>query len=447
MPLNRCRQMTSAAYRKGFFALLSANFLTQFLSFGTTLLVAKFLSPAELGDIRILQAYSLLFVIIGGFGYNTATLKFCSELNDERWKQGLLTLAVRRSVVSSLLVLAIVGLLAASGKLTRSPELGRWLVFYGATIPLAVFTQLLMSYLQALKRISEMARLQAMLRIQSFLVIVASTWAWGFAGFVISTLVSSGLGLLPLVWQVGRGAWNVCPASLPRGFDRMAFFSMLGNGVVALGSFGQFYLLDHLWQDRQEIGYYSLATIFLLAASQVTFTVQTIATPYLSERSSDPRWFVRTLIRVQLQMAVVAIGIAAAVLMGAWFLVRVFYGPAYMISLTYLVILLVKYVLWSCGALVGVAMLALGKVHLNFLIAAIATSIGLGLSYGMLQRFGLIGLAWAQVVADAVALTLMLLNGWRVVRGMATSLESSVWPAAPHAVAPNDSRHAKECCV
>jgi O-antigen/teichoic acid export membrane protein len=64
---------------KGLFHLVSANILIGFFGFGSQLLVAKLLSPTELGQIRTIQSYIGVASIIAGFGFNGAVLKLCSE--------------------------------------------------------------------------------------------------------------------------------------------------------------------------------------------------------------------------------------------------------------------------------------------------------------------------------------------------------------------------------
>lgn len=58
--LSSAREMFAYLRSKGFFALLTGNFLGQFLSFTALLVVAKTLSKAELGDARLLQSIGWL---------------------------------------------------------------------------------------------------------------------------------------------------------------------------------------------------------------------------------------------------------------------------------------------------------------------------------------------------------------------------------------------------
>ncbi|MEM5641531.1 hypothetical protein AAHB52_05365 [Bacillus toyonensis] len=53
--------------------------MIQFLGFGSIILVAKFINPESMAQIRSLQTYLTLAVILGTFGLDTAILKFCAE--------------------------------------------------------------------------------------------------------------------------------------------------------------------------------------------------------------------------------------------------------------------------------------------------------------------------------------------------------------------------------
>lgn len=395
-------------HRRGFFHLLMANFLTQFLGFGTMLLVAKFLAPSELGDIKILQSYGLLFAILAGFGLNTAVLKFCAESRAPEDRQHILRQAILFSLGTAVCAVLLLVVLAHFGIIASSHRMLTWLTVYSAVIPFVVVSGILMVYLQALQQIREMARAQTLIKLQSFVVIVLCTWAWGFSGFVFSTIAAYAVGLIPLLRQAGTGFLGVSRGTLPAGFLHVAWFSMLANGVSTLGQNADIYLLDRFVTDRARIGYYALATIFVLAANQVTSTVQSIATPDFSRRAHDEPWVRRQMVRLQVRMSLLSVFVAALLWLGASILIPAVYGAAYYQTLVYLGVLLGKYVLWSSYAVLGITLVGLGLMRFSFLVVAISTPIGLALTYVLLRRFGVIGAAWAQVGTQALNLLLVL---------------------------------------
>ncbi len=393
---------------KGFFHLLSANFLTRFLGFGSILIVAKFLMPVELGEIKILQSYSMLFIILAGFGINTAVLKICSENRTPEDRRSVLRLALGRSVIPISIAFILLASLSLSGVLTTSTRLSFWLMVYAIIIPFAVFTDILTVFLQAQKRTKEMAKAQSIIKAQSVIIVVMCTWQWGFQGFVFATIFGYAVGLIPLLWQVKLRFLSARSTGAPPQFFNIALFSVLANGMVALSRYADIVLLDHFCSDREEIGYYSLATIFVLGAIMVTSTVQSIATPYFSARAHDRAWFREQLIKNQKLMVAVSLAVAVAVYGAAQFLVHLVYGSSYESSLTYLAVLLIRYVLWSSHAIIGVALLGLGLVRYNFIVVLVSTPIGVTLSYILLQRFGVIGVAWGQVSSALVSLLIIL---------------------------------------
>lgn len=389
---------------RGFFQLLSANYFIQFLGFISSLLVAKFLTPVELGEVRILQSYLTLFLILAGFGFNTVVLKFCAEPRTSGDRMGILQHAFTRTLLATTITLAAVFALYRLGWLTSSPRLGLWLFVFSLSIPATVVSNLLLVFLQALKKIASLAKAQAWIKFISVLLVIGGTWRWGFKGFIVASILGGLISLLPPIRMVGVRFLSSKARSIPDRFTRLALFSALANGVNQLGQQGDILILDQFSANREWIGYYSLAVIFLLAANQVTGTVQSIAAPYLSESSMDMAKFRRILLTNQARLFLLAVVVACGIYIGARILIPIAYEPPYLEALDYLPILLLKYILWSSYALVGAGLVGLGLMHYTFTVAAITTPISLAFTYYMLQRFDLIGVAWAQVFNATIIL-------------------------------------------
>jgi len=394
---------------KGFWHLLSVNYMTQLLGFGSVILVSKFLTPIEVGQMKIIQSYAQFFVVIGMLGLNTACLKFCAERIDESRREYILRTALLRGLASSVVSVALLAILVKARVIASAGGLGTWLLIYSAVIPILVVSNILVVYLQALKRIKEMAGAQALVKLQSFVLIVLATWKWGFGGFVFAGILAYLLGMLTYLRQVGLDFFRSREAAIPNGFNWVAGFALLSTAVAQLGNYADVFVLDRFCPDRRAVGLYSLATLFVLAAMQITATAQSVSTPYFSERCDDEKWFRRTLLVTQLKMTGVSIVVAGLVYLMGWGLVTIFYGPEYNAALRYLPILLLRYVVWSSCAITGVAQLGLGREDQNFVAAAVATPVGLASSYLLLRSVGIEGVAWAQVASAAVNLVLVTL--------------------------------------
>lgn len=278
-----------------------------------------------------------------------------------------------------------------------------------ARYPPQALTGILTVYLQAQKKIKQMALSQAVIKLQTVPLIILGTWIWGFKGFILVTIVTYVLGLWPLIRQTGLTFLHASLEQKPAQFMQYALFSVLANGISQLGQRGDILILDRFSGNRDEIGYYSLALIFIMAASQVTATVQSVTTPYFSANAQDETWLRRQLATNQMRMALLSVAVAIGVYIVAWVMIPLVYGEDYSLTLGYLAVLLVKYVIWSVSALIGAAIFSLGFVKYNALVVALSTPLSLIASYYLLTKFGVIGVAWAQVISAFVVLFLSLL--------------------------------------
>lgn len=396
--------MLGSLLRKGLLHLLSANFLIQFLGFGTLLLIPKFVSPEILGEIKVLQTYTDLLLLVALFGFNTSVLKLCSEPRPEAEHRYFLKVALGRMMLTTGVAYALLVGLSATGVMAAAPHLAGWLPVYGLVLPFSAVTMLLAAYLQARKRIREMARAQVVVKVQSVAAVVLATWQFGFRGFLVATVLAYAVGLWPFFRQVGTRFLREARRPVPGLFMNMAVYSTLANGVYRLGKRADLYILSLFLLDGPALGYYALATIFLTGAGVVTSTIQTLVLPYLSERSHDEGWFRTMLWRTQFQTALVSVAVALAVRLAAWVVVTGFYDPAYAEALRFLDVLLVFHVVRSSYAVIGTALISLGLPRYNFYSACLTTPVGLLLSFLALRHFGVMGVAWAQVLTGLVTL-------------------------------------------
>ncbi len=107
-------------------------------------------------------------------------------------------------------------------------------------------------------------------------------------------------------------------------------------------------------------------------------------------------------------------------------LVKVIYVHKYVLTGIFFQILSVRYFLWSCYALLGVALLGLGRMRENFFASGIYVPIAISLSIIFIVAWGPIGAAYAQVGAGACSLIVTYLNYKYTVRVHFDTLWSSL---------------------
>lgn len=409
LTLNPILQLFANITKKGFFHLLSANVIIGFLGFGSQLLVAKFLTPIELGQIKAIQSFIAVGTILAGFGFNTAVLKLCSEKRASEERAFIFRQNFYYTIVPVLLVLAGLFCLAKLGLLSPDKTINKWLPFYMLVIPAVTYATLIMVYLQALKKIQLMARMQVFIRMFGFIILIPATYFYGLVGFILSTIFIGYTALMPLLNLVKDSlAVKVkVKAVFPQSFF-FAKWSVAGNAIATIGQFADIFMLNYLIKDRVSFGYYGLATIFIIGLNYITSSVQSIATPYFSEKSDDKKEFLRVLKKYEKLMILLALGVSIVAFLIIPPFIEIIYGNSYASAGVYFRILVLKYFFWSCYALLGVAILGLGKMRYNFFSVSISVPISLFLSYFFITSYGITGAAVAQALAYFITLIIVL---------------------------------------
>jgi O-antigen/teichoic acid export membrane protein len=393
---------------KGYLHVFSTNVLLQLLGFGSVLMVAKLLAPAELALIKTAQAYAAVLVILGGVGLTAPVLRYCADANwDDDAKRAILGRTAWQVAIASVLVV-LLALAAVALTFGFDRPTGRVYALYALALPALALTSLFFVYLQARQQFAQLAKNQAVIKLLSLLLVIGATYLWGLYGFVGMTIATAYGGLLPLLALTRPLRAAPRTLVLPADFSRLAGYSLFGMLISTLGQSFDFILMDMLAIDRELLGRYSLASIFLLAAMTLTGSIQTIVTPRFTAMLGDPPAFIGYLHGWLRRMLWLSSAAALLLLAGAWVLEWLFFGQKYAGFVYYLAILLIKYVLWSGFAVAGSAMLAAGIVKSGVLVAIVTTAASFLIGYPLGLRFGIVGVAWAQVAVAGLSLVLVL---------------------------------------
>jgi len=408
--------LLKSIYRKGFFHLLSSNLIVGFLSFGMIILVSKFLTPVEVGYIKLIQSYAAFFIIIGLSGYNLSTLKLCSEDRAKIEKIKIFALSTRKIVINSVLAALLMGVLSFFGLLSNDEIVSKWLVVYALVIPFAALGYNFISYFQALKKIQLMATLQASVRLCFIVIVCIATYFYGFVGLIYSTIFSYLVGTLAYLWSTGVEFIKFIgiKEKFPK-FEHYALFTFLGGIVTIFGQYSDMYLIDYLEPNRELVGYYALATIFFLGATIVIGTVQSIVTPHFSEKEHDNEWQRRAWIKYQLLTVVVAVGVAIATYLLAYLVVEFYYGVDYHQVVEFTSVLMIKFFVWSTYAVTGSALVGLGKMKQGLYIVLFSAPISVLLGYLLYGNFGVLGVVYGQIFVNIFVMFVITIYMWRVI--------------------------------
>lgn len=395
---------------KGFFHLLSANYLIGFLGFASQLLVVKFLSPEEMGQIKVFQSYLAILSIFAGFGLNTAVLKICSENLSSLLKKQIFSTNFAWTILINLILLVGVWFVTKSVMIFDG-SFNSWFRLYAFLIPANALTSLAICYLQALKKIQLMAKTQSLLRLFGIVVVIFATYICKFAGFIWATVVVGYVCLFAIIYIIKDDFVRFEQLFLERRNWSYGAWSTAANIVGALSLYMDIFILNQSGVDKKMLGFYSIATIFLMGLNFITQTVQAITTPYFSEKSNNREAFMVALKKYQGLLIVVSIVVGFAAFILIPFFINLFYGNGYHLVGEFFRVLVFKYVFMGSYSLIGVALLGLGKMKVNFFIMLFNTFFICLLSFLLKNFFGVWGVAYAQALGYLLNIFVVYLVG------------------------------------
>lgn len=391
-------------FKKGFFHLLSANVLIQLFAFASQLFVAGILSPDDVGRIKIIQTYFAIFSIIAGLGFNSSTLKICSETRTEEetakyFINGFLfTIISSTSVYLTIIILNHFRIFSTDKLITALIPIGLF-----PLISNSLFS-VLMSYFQAKKSIKLLSKHTILNKILSIIGIIVLSYYFGIKGYY----VAFNLSLILMVIVAFFSARKNHPFTF--NFDKQTFSehwkyarsSTFANIVSEISAYVDILLISFLIKDMQQIGYYSLALTTVTMLRLFPSTAHQITTPYFSSLQSNKEEFIK-LFKTYNRLLLLIIGISLILFILVMpTLVDWIFSQKYHDSIPFLLPLSIGWSIRSSTYLQSAAIFGLGKIHYNA-YTALCALIGNIIIYPIAICFwGLMGAAYASISSGII---------------------------------------------
>lgn len=403
-------------HNKGFFHLFSANILIQVFAFASQLFVAGILAPEDLGRIKIIQTFLSIFSIIAIMGFNSSTLKLCSEahVSDEQ-RNRIFKSALLFTFISSISVYVIVLVLNIFGLFSTDTYI-QWLIPLGLfpVISNSLF-QIYVAYTQAIKQIKLMSRLTISNKLISIAGIILLTYFLGIKGYYLAYNLSFIL-MLVVCFYVFRRRLNIKLFSSQAGGTsyqpmlqkhwQYARPSMFANLFAEVSVYIDIILISLFFskEGMTDIGFYSFALTLTVILRLFPGTVQQISLPYFSSFSHDKDAFLHTYKRYnKILYLVVTLTLIAAVILVPILLHWVYAGK-YIPSIQYFLPLAVGWSIRQLAQLQSGAIFGLGKIEYTAYNNLISIFINTALFAVALNYWGLLGAAYASIISNTIYL-------------------------------------------
>ncbi|KZN40504.1 lipopolysaccharide biosynthesis protein [Pseudoalteromonas luteoviolacea] len=401
------KALFSKALEKGFFHLLFSNFLVQFLGFGLVLFLAAHLTPAEVGNLKLLHSFGAFFIMLACFGFNSSILKFCSEDVSQGEKQAYLVHGLKAVTLISIISFLLFTLICAFYLIPSREEIGYWPYVYGVSILFAAPALLFLCYLQSQKKVKLAATLQGAVRLAFVAVIFVSAIFYGFEGVVIATVACYFIGLIVYFPLLKNEVSNTTQTTRKSEINRYSAFIIVGALITVVSQNIDIYLLGFLGVASDEIGVYSVATLFFLSGTVITGTIQTVITPYFSEKQDNGAWIREKASEYQNKLIFITIPFSFVLAFASYLMVEYYFGEEYRNAVVYSWFLIGKYFIWSCFCVYGAVLFSIGVVKEGIYIALATLIFNVFISVLLFSQYETLGVAISQFITSLMSLLLI----------------------------------------
>lgn len=396
---------------KGFFHLIISNYSVQFIVFGSSLLVAKIMSPTDVGIIKTIETFANMAIVFGGGGVIFAILKVIPEHKDSAIRRFSLMFSLRYASIFSLAIFVFFNLLGYLGLISGDEILVYWFHQYSFIIVPSVITMLLIRYYQAIDQFKRISTVILYLKLLSAVFVLSFTYFYFIRGYVLSMVITTVLATLVLLFDLRKElvVKTISERQLEIrkkiiGLSKTAFIAQV---IDQLKLHSGFLIASYVILDKAMFGHYAFALILVQGINIVASSVQQFIIPKMSETSGDLNLFFQKFKLFEKRFNLIAVLIFIGAQLFLPIIVSLVFGDKYEEAMIILRIMLVGWLIEAFYALKGVVFLSLGKMKFITFASLTIFLISVPVIYFLNATYGALGAAFAYIFQNLVSLAVL----------------------------------------
>lgn len=399
--------LISKLNKKGFFHLLISNYSAQFIVFGSHLLIAKIMTPEDVGVIKTIETFVNMANVLGGGGVIYALLKVVPENKDREIRNYSLRFSIKYVVVFSIVIFVMFNMLAYFRLISQNEKLIYWFYRYSFIIPSSVVIMLLIRYYQAIHLFKRISTVIVVLKLISAIFVITSTYLFFIKGYVLSMVITTTLVLLSLIYDVRKTVFVSSPPSnhikIKKKIQRLSKTAFFAQIIDQLKLHSGFLIANYIIFDRAMFGHYAFALIIIQGMNIVSTSVQQFIIPKMSETSNDVSLFFKKLQKFETRFVIIStlMFIASELLLPL--ILEAVFGSKYNEANPLLRIMIIGWYIQSFYSLKGVAFLSLGQMKYISYSSLCIFLVSIPLMYWLTIKMGAIGASLSYVFQNVIS--------------------------------------------
>ncbi len=364
------------------------------VGFAGSIIIARYLGPADRGLLAILQVVAILGVSLFGLGLPVATQYRASQdpgLTPRLIGNGLIVTAALGAVA---VVVAAILVATAPDLMADPPDETVWFLA-AALVPVTILDYLTSGLLGAHRRFARKTVLMTAGRLATLLgaVLFGLVADAGLAGALLAVMAAQIVMIVGGQWLLARGGIGCSRALLCESYrygirSEIASLLQVVNARLDLLVLGAF-------APRSVVGIYAIAQIVAELVGLVPNAISTALMPVISSGDGDARTSAGAL-RLNGTGSIVGVLVVAA---GGPLLILFAYGDAYREAIVPMLILLPGIWFLSMARVSGWLLRALGRPGLGSWLAGGEIVVMITLDLALIPPFGATGAATASAIA------------------------------------------------
>ena len=410
---NKIKNILFNIKEKGFFHLLSANFLVYLLGFLSQLLVAWILPVEDIGRIKILQSYLGILTIFSTLGFNISVLKLTSENRNPGEKKFLFFKGLKYTFITSVLTYIAIVILSLLNYVSNDKMVNLLSPFFYLTlIPLSLNT-IFIAFLQGYKKFKIISKIQTISKLSSISFLVGLTFFFYIYGYIFAVIIGFIFTSLLFSFYIYK---NIKTTSLIKinhplkTHFKYSGYSTLANLTSVLANNIDILLMSYLIMDKVNFGYYSFAVTLIVILRILPQTIQQITIPYFSERSNNKKEWLKIVKKYFILSQYVNIIVLILVFFTVPYFIKLVYSGKFDNSIIYFKIILIGWFFRGAYNILGGAIIGLGDIRFNFINGLIISIFNTILMFIFIKYFNITGAAWANALGGFFAFIIVFLR-------------------------------------
>lgn len=400
--ISRTKNLFRISSDVGFFHLISSNYAIKIFGFASQIFVAWILTPTDLGRIRVWQSFLSIALITASFGFESSTLKLCSEDRTNEEKYSIYNKALHYIIPSLFITYFVVILLSIFGILSPDKIVNNytWL-FFLALFPLTI-NGVQLSYLRALKKIKEYANIQVVTKAISIIFIISLTYFYNLWGYLVALIFGYLLSFYLIKRLINKNSFksvNIVKTPILKMHLKYSIPVVIDDFAGMISQNLDILILNFIILSRDEVGYYGFAVTLLAMMTVISYSMYQIIVPYFSEKSNDINQILIMFNKYEKKWAFVSLIILVfAVLFTIPFLFYAMDGK-YVQSTQYFIPLAIAWFFKSNLSFQAGALFGMGKMLFLATFSIISVLITAGFLWISIGYYGSIGAAYGMMFA------------------------------------------------